>query len=35
MFDSGLNEMMLRLDALEKREDEIFFYKDFWVNPFG
>ena len=35
MFGGGLDEMMLRLDALGKREDEIFLDEGFWVNPFG
>jgi len=35
VFGGGLHEMMLRLDALGKREDEMFLDEGFWVNPFG
>ena len=35
MFDGGLDEMMLRLDVLRKRDDEIFLDEGFRVHLIG
>ena len=35
MFGGGLDEMILRLDALGKREDEIFWDERFRVHLIG
>ena len=35
VFGGGLDEMMLRLDALGKREDEIFLDEGFRVHLIG